>query len=55
MLAGTPAPALIGALTPTDLVVMTSRGRGGLSRWLLGSVADRIVREAPAPVLLAPS
>jgi nucleotide-binding universal stress UspA family protein len=55
MLAGTPAPALIGALTPTDLVVMTSRGRGGLSRWLLGSVADRIVREAPAPVLLAPT
>lgn len=55
ILTGTPAPTLIDALTPADLVVMTTRGRGGLSRWLLGSVADRIVRGAPAPVLLAPS
>lgn len=55
ILTGPPAQALLGALAPTDLVVMTTRGRGGLSRWLLGSVADRIVREAPAPVLLVPS
>lgn len=54
ILTGQPASALLGALTPEDLVVMTSRGRGGLGR-LLGSVADRLVREAPAPVLLAPS
>jgi nucleotide-binding universal stress UspA family protein len=34
------------------LVVMTTHGRGGLSRWWLGSVADRLVRRTPAPVLL---
>lgn len=37
-----------------DLVVLTSHGRTGLRRWLLGSVAERIVRQARAPVLLVP-
>ena len=49
---GTPALALLDAVGPTDLVVMTTHGRGGLRRWLLGSVADKLVRAAPAPVLL---
>jgi nucleotide-binding universal stress UspA family protein len=35
-----------------DLIVICSRGRSGLSRWLMGSVADRVVRGAAAPVLL---
>lgn len=35
-----------------DLVVMTSHGRGGISRAWLGSVADALVRRATAPVLL---
>ena len=35
-----------------DLIVMSTRGRSGLSRWLMGSVADRIVRGATVPVLL---
>ena len=35
-----------------DLIVMSARGYGGISRWLLGSVADRVVRGARAPVLL---
>ncbi|MEO6812057.1 MAG: universal stress protein [Isosphaeraceae bacterium] len=34
-----------------DLIVIATHGRTGLSRVLLGSVADRIVREAPCPVL----
>jgi nucleotide-binding universal stress UspA family protein len=36
----------------TDLIVICTRGRSGLSRWLMGSVADRVVRGAPIPVLL---
>jgi nucleotide-binding universal stress UspA family protein len=35
-----------------DLIVLCSRGRSGPSRWLMGSVADRIVRGADVPVLL---
>ncbi len=35
-----------------DLIVMTTRGQSGLSRWLMGSVADRVVRAAAVPVLL---
>lgn len=35
-----------------DLIVMTTRGQSGLSRWLLGSVTDRVVRGANVPLLL---
>lgn len=35
-----------------DLIVICSRGQSGPSRWLMGSVADRVVRGASAPVLL---
>jgi universal stress protein A len=34
-----------------DLIVLATHGRSGLSHVLLGSVAERIVREAPCPVL----
>ena len=34
-----------------DLVVMGTHGRQGLNRLLMGSVAERIVRHAPCPVL----
>jgi len=35
-----------------ELVVMTTHGRGGLSRAWLGSVADSFIRQSTAPVLL---
>ena len=38
-----------------DLIVMSTHGRGGLSRILYGSVADQILRRARIPVLLVPS
>lgn len=34
-----------------DLLVIGTHGRGGIDRALLGSVADRVVRMAPCPVL----
>lgn len=35
-----------------DLIVMPSHGRTGIGRYLLGSVAERVVRLAPCPVLI---
>jgi nucleotide-binding universal stress UspA family protein len=34
-----------------DLIVLSTHGRSGVSRWVLGSVADRVVRHSIAPVL----
>jgi nucleotide-binding universal stress UspA family protein len=38
--------------TGTGLIVMTTHGRGPVSRFWLGSVADDLVRRAPCPLLL---
>jgi nucleotide-binding universal stress UspA family protein len=35
-----------------DLLVVSSHGRDGLSRLVMGSVAERVIREAPCPVLV---
>ena len=35
-----------------DLIAMTTHGRSGLERVILGSVAEAVVRNAPCPVLL---
>lgn len=35
-----------------DLVAMSAHGRSGLSRWVFGSVADRVLRGSVYPVLL---
>jgi nucleotide-binding universal stress UspA family protein len=34
------------------LIIMSTHGRGGLHRWMTGSVADEVVRGAGVPVLL---
>jgi nucleotide-binding universal stress UspA family protein len=38
-----------------DIVVMSSQGKTGVSKWLLGSVAEKVVRNSPVPVYLVPS
>jgi nucleotide-binding universal stress UspA family protein len=35
-----------------DVVAMTTRGRGGVARLVLGSVADKVIRGADVPVLV---
>jgi nucleotide-binding universal stress UspA family protein len=35
-----------------DLIVMSTHGRSGLARWVFGSVAARVLRDAGCPVLL---
>ncbi len=37
-----------------DLIVVGSHGRHGVARWLLGSVAEAVVRQAACPVLVVP-
>lgn len=37
---------------PNALLVIPSRGRGGLSRTIFGSVSDQIVRTSPVPVIV---
>jgi nucleotide-binding universal stress UspA family protein len=37
-----------------DLIVMGTHGRSGLAHLALGSVAERVVRHAPCPVLTVP-
>jgi nucleotide-binding universal stress UspA family protein len=34
-----------------DLIVMSTHGRSGITRWAFGSVADRIIRSSTVPVL----
>ncbi|HVR16539.1 MAG TPA: universal stress protein [Candidatus Limnocylindrales bacterium] len=38
-----------------DLIVMSSHGRSGLSRMLIGSVTDKILRGGSCPVLVVPA
>lgn len=38
-----------------DLIVMSSHGRTGLSRMLIGSVTDKILRGSHCPVLVVPA
>ncbi len=46
------APAIVGfADAERDVVAMSTHGRGA-SRWLLGSVADKVLRSTTVPVLL---
>ena len=41
--------------TSADLIVMGTHGRRGFQRFLLGSVAEQLLREAPCPVMTIPS
>ena len=34
-----------------DLIIMSTHGRSGVSRWVVGSVTDKVVRHSVAPVL----
>jgi nucleotide-binding universal stress UspA family protein len=37
-----------------DLIVMSTHGRSGLQRLLIGSVTDRVIRFSHVPVLVIP-
>jgi nucleotide-binding universal stress UspA family protein len=47
-----PASGILEAAREADLIVMGTHGRRGPARWWAGSVAERVVRESRAPVLV---
>ena len=51
---GYPAAHIIDLAAENEgsLIVMSSHGRSGLGRWIMGSVADRVLRASHSPVLL---
>lgn len=51
---GSPATAILNVVRvqAVDSIVMSTHGRGGVARWVYGSVADKVLRYAPVPVLL---
>lgn len=51
---GAAAPAILefARAQQVDLIVMCSHGRTGFTRWALGSVAQKIARHSPVPVLV---
>ncbi len=53
ILRGDPAKAICdcAAAEDADLIVMSTHGRSGLGRLLMGSVAEYVVRKAPCPVM----
>jgi nucleotide-binding universal stress UspA family protein len=53
---GVPAAAIVQYALQhgADLIVVGTHGRTGVSRALIGSVAERVVRTAPCPVLTVP-
>ena len=54
--AGQPFGAIVDCAEKerVDLIVMSSHGRSGLSRMLIGSVTDKILRGGSCPVLVVP-
>lgn len=53
---GDSARAIVEAIVSRnlDLLVMGSHGRRGVQRWILGSVAESVLRQSPIPVLIVP-
>lgn len=51
---GLPAEVLLQAAEGADLLVVGSRGRGGFSGLLLGSVSQQCIHHAPCPIVVVP-
>jgi nucleotide-binding universal stress UspA family protein len=54
---GDPATIIVqvARLLDVDMIIMSTHGRSGVSRWLFGSVTGRVLSMAPCPVLVVPS
>lgn len=48
----TAAEAIVDQAENADLVIIATHGRTGVTSWLMGSVAEKVVRTCPRPVLV---
>ncbi|MFU8870020.1 universal stress protein [Natronococcus sp.] len=57
VLEGQAAEAILEHVAEADVdgIVMGSEGRSGVSRMLLGSVAEQVARQSPVPVTIVPN
>lgn len=55
VMVGEPVQAILAhteGLGPSGLIAMASHGRSGVSRWVRGSVSERVLRASPVPLLV---
>ena len=52
---GYPAEEIVNAGADAEMIVLGSRGAGGWSQQLIGSVATKVIHHATAPVLIVPA
>ncbi len=57
VLSGNPAEEIINYAQGggVDLIIMSTHGRSGVSRWVFGSVADKVIRHSEVPILIRPA
>jgi nucleotide-binding universal stress UspA family protein len=56
VITGSPADVILNYVKQheVDLIIMSTHGRSGISRWFFGSVAEKVTRHATIPVLISP-
>jgi len=56
IVSGRPADEILGyaSKNQVDLIIMSTHGRAGVSRWVFGSVVERVLRHSAVPVLIVP-
>ncbi len=51
---GNPADEIVNyaVQNQVDLIIMATHGRSGVTRWAFGSIADKVLRSSPVPVMI---
>jgi nucleotide-binding universal stress UspA family protein len=52
LITGSPAEEIVKYAKEDDLIIMANHGRKGIDRFMLGSVSEEVVRNAPCSVLI---
>lgn len=52
---GSAVESITDTMTANDLLVMTSHGEGGIRRWVVGSVARKLLQQSVSPIVLVPN